>query len=178
MQGLRQSPLVGAAIIAAHCLECYIHSELQDSDSNQSVSEDCISEDEEAEQATMNYRYALRRLEREYPNFKFSGVSTDSTAVATEKSTLPCPCGEEHPAYGRGSCSMQSWDFVGTLNVMCCIECVISGRSKAWGMMSAGLMGVRCGLRCSFRCIPACTIIVSANRALPRAPPSVQHSAA
>jgi hypothetical protein len=42
----------------------------------------------------MNYRYALRRLEREYPNFKFSGVSTDSTAVATEKSTLPCPCGQ------------------------------------------------------------------------------------
>ena len=116
---LKQSPVVGAAIVAAGHLEGYIQpdseaeAEPEDAEAEAEAEEEpTLSEDEEAEQATLNYKYALRRVEREYPGFHFSGVSTDSTAVATGENSQPCECGQgrrgkwpwQLQSTGRGFC--------------------------------------------------------------------------
>ena len=95
LEHLKQSSNVGAAIIAAIHLETSSWraklQELAGSDSEVD-SEDCISEEEEAEQVTLDYKYALKRLHRDY-RLKFAGVCTDVTAVATEANSFPCRCG-------------------------------------------------------------------------------------
>jgi hypothetical protein len=49
-------------------------------------------EDEAAEHATVSYKYALRKLSKEYPEISFAGVTTDSTVVAGQENSDPWAC--------------------------------------------------------------------------------------
>ena len=92
---LKSSVLVGNAINAAHHLERHVPWVYSESEGETDEEEEWTDDDEDeaAEHATVSYKYALRKLGREYPGVRFDGVTTDSTVVAGMYNSVPCACG-------------------------------------------------------------------------------------
>ena len=89
---------VGRAIVAAVELERHIPAPIDiEAPSDSESDESDTDADEQAELATIKYKYSLRRLDKRYPNIQFHrgpDRRRDTTEVATEVNSRPCPCGK------------------------------------------------------------------------------------
>ena len=92
---LKHSAVVGLAINAALRLEHHIPAPLDDVSVPSEVSETDSDEDDDAAQATQDYKRALRRLAKAYPDKKFCRENPlDTTLTAAEVHTVQCTCGK------------------------------------------------------------------------------------
>lgn len=138
---LRESPIIGVAIIAAFYLEAHIPWDRnEESVSEESESEtDDISENEAAEQAIMDYKYALWRVQKAYPTHEF-GVTLDTTAAASAQNSQPCACGQGRT--GHWPWQLQPPDQVGAFVLLMTARLawmsVKRGSGRVWGRISDG----------------------------------------
>ena len=126
---LKSSILVGKALVAATHLEGHVPAE-SEGQSDQEEGETDDSEDEAAEQATVAYKHALRRLSKAYPKITFDGVSSDSTAVAGEENSTLCRCGE-------GRAGWWPWQLQPQTRGFCSCHLLLTEREE-WLQVSMG----------------------------------------